>query len=104
MSQSTSGCTCSDIALNWAQIIWKEFWIIVECFGNIYLKRLFCFPRAGFDMSEEPISAVGVVASLNKAPDGYYVVSVYFGVLGGATCPEMHRLLLYAQIEPTKFI
>lgn len=56
-------------------------------------------------MSEEPISAVGVVASLNKAPDGYYVVSVYFGVLwGGGTCPEMHCLLLYAQIEPTKFI
>lgn len=26
----------------------------------------------------EPISEVGVVASLNKAPDGYYVVSIHF--------------------------
>lgn len=26
----------------------------------------------------DPISAVGVVTSLNKAPDGYYVVSIHF--------------------------
>lgn len=32
--------------------------------------------EASSQLPADPISAVGVIASLNKAPDGYYAVSI----------------------------